>query len=77
MVLASASMARGLAASIPDIDLPADLIDRVEGDRSAGVDAACDLVCRIRDTGAFDGVHFIPVGRYREVAARLEQLLAP
>ena len=30
---------------------------------------------RIRETGAFDGVHLVPVARYREVAARLEQLL--
>jgi len=32
-------------------------------------------VLAIRDSGAFDGVHLIPVTRYREVAARLEQLL--
>jgi len=26
----------------------------------------------IRESGAFEGVHLIPVSRYREVAARLE-----
>jgi hypothetical protein len=30
----------------------------------------------IRDSGAFDGVHLIPVSKYREVAARLERQLA-
>ena len=29
----------------------------------------------IRDSGAFEGVHLIPVARYREVAARLERML--
>ena len=40
----------------------------------AGVDMACELIEAIRQSGAFDGVHVIPVGRYREVAARLERL---
>ena len=48
----------------------------LEKDRNAGVDAACDLVVGIRDSGAFEGVHLIPVARYREVAARLERDLA-
>jgi methylenetetrahydrofolate reductase (NADPH) len=75
MVLASASMAAGLAASIPDIDVPSELIDQVAADRDAGVRAACDLVLRVRASEAFDGVHLIPVGRYRDVAARLEGML--
>ena len=41
----------------------------------AGVDAACELVVAIRDSGAFDGVHLVPVSRYRQVATQLEQLL--
>jgi methylenetetrahydrofolate reductase (NADPH) len=75
MVLASSTMARNLAASIPDIQIPAALVEQVELDRNAGVDAVCDLVMEIRDSGAFDGVHLIPVARYREVASRLERLL--
>jgi methylenetetrahydrofolate reductase (NADPH) len=75
MVLASAGMARNLAASIPDIDIPDQLIDDVERDRNAGVDAACEQILAIRDSGAFDGVHLVPVSRYREVAARLEREL--
>jgi 5,10-methylenetetrahydrofolate reductase len=77
MVLASPAMARNLAAGVPDIELPAALVERVGRDRDAGVQAACDLVMAIRESGAFDGVHLIPVARYREVAARLEPLLRP
>jgi methylenetetrahydrofolate reductase (NADPH) len=75
MVLASEGHARRLAAAIPDIDIPDALLERVRCDRLAGVEATCDLVLQIRDSGAFDGVHVIPVARYREVAAHLEQQL--
>jgi methylenetetrahydrofolate reductase (NADPH) len=74
MVVASAGMARNLAATIPDIAIPDDLIAAVERDRDAGVAAACEQVLAIRDSGAFDGVHLVPVSRYRQVAARLEQV---
>ena len=76
MVLASAGMARRLAASIPDIQIPDELVRRVESDPSAGVDAACEQILALRDTGAFAGAHLVPVSRYRQVAARLEQELA-
>ncbi|MEU5993559.1 methylenetetrahydrofolate reductase [Spirillospora sp. NPDC047418] len=75
MVLASAGMARNLAAAIPDIDIPAELVEAVERDRAAGVAAACEQILALRDSGAFDGVHLVPVSRYREVAARLEREL--
>lgn len=75
MVIASPGHAASLAAAIPDIEIPASLAERVAADRLAGVDAACEQVMRIRESGAFDGVHLIPVARYRDVAARLEQLL--
>jgi 5,10-methylenetetrahydrofolate reductase len=55
--------------------VPPAVVARVERDRMAGVEIACDLVEQIRDSGAFDGVHLVPVNRYREVARRLE--LAP
>ena len=73
MVLASAGMARRLAASIPDIDIPDELVEAVERDPQAGVEAACNQVLELRDTGAFAGVHLVPVNRFRQVAARLEQ----
>jgi methylenetetrahydrofolate reductase (NADPH) len=75
MVLASEAHARRLAAAIPDITIPESLIRRVSADRQAGVEATCEYVLQIRDSGAFDGVHLIPVARYREVAARLENML--
>ena len=71
LVVASAGMARHL--TIPGLSVPPDLVARLETDRNAGVDAACDLVVGIRDSDAFDGVHLIPVARYRQVAARLER----
>jgi 5,10-methylenetetrahydrofolate reductase len=72
MVIASASMARKLSAAIAQLAVPAPVIDRIEQDPMAGIEIACDLVTAIRDSGAFDGVHLIPVSRYRETAARLE-----
>ncbi|GAT65798.1 methylenetetrahydrofolate reductase [Planomonospora sphaerica] len=75
MVIASENHARRLAAAIPDIDIPADLVERVAADRLAGVGAACEQVLAIRDSGAFDGVHLIPVSRYREVESRLSGAL--
>ena len=72
MVLASAAMARRLAATIPDIEIPASLADQVARDKMAGVEAACQQITRLRDSGAFAGVHLVPVNRYREISARLE-----
>lgn len=72
MVLTSAGMARKLAETVGDIRIPRRWIEAVEADRSAGVELACEQVLAIRESGAFDGVHLIPVSRYREVAARLE-----
>src|SRR5579863_6157867 len=65
MVIASASMGRKLSAAITQLAVPAPVIDRVEQDPMAGVEIACDLIAAIRDSGAFDGVHLIPVTRYR------------
>ncbi len=76
LVLASELHAQRLAAAVPDIAIPDRLARQAGTDRLAGVEAACDLVLQIRDSGAFAGVHLIPVTRYREVAARLEQHLA-
>lgn len=74
IVLASSAMARSVSEGL-SVEVPSELAERLEGDRSAGVEAACRLVLELRDSGAFEGVHLIPVGRYREVAARLEVLL--
>jgi 5,10-methylenetetrahydrofolate reductase len=75
MVIASAPMARKLSTDIPELAVPEPIISRVERDRGAGIDLACDLISAIRESGAFDGIHLIPVASYREIAARLELLL--
>jgi 5,10-methylenetetrahydrofolate reductase len=74
MVLASAKMAADLA-KLPQLTIPDALVEAVERDRDAGVEAACEQILKIRESGAFQGVHLIPVSRYRQVAARLEREL--
>ena len=76
MVVASAGMARKLTSSIPQLAIPNGVVESIESDPGAGVDIACELVQSIRASNLFDGVHLIPLGRYREVAHRVEQLLA-
>ena len=41
--------------------MPQFLIEALESDRDAGVDFACKMVDEIRQSGAFDGAHLIPV----------------
>jgi 5,10-methylenetetrahydrofolate reductase len=71
MVLPSPSMARKLTEDVPQLAVPEAIIDRLDRDRGSGVDIACDHIRAIRESEAFDGVHLIPVNRYREMAARL------
>ena len=73
LVLASAAMARKLSADVPQLAVERAVIDKLERYPDSGVDMACELIQAIRQSGAFDGVHVIPVGRYREVSARLER----
>lgn len=76
IVVASAAMGRKLTSDIAQLAVPTDVIEQLERDRGAGIGIACDLVMQIKASGAFDGVHLVPVGRYREVAARLEPMIA-
>jgi 5,10-methylenetetrahydrofolate reductase len=69
----SATTARKLSSDIPELAVPEPLLRALDADRDAGVDFACQMVREIRQSGAFDGVHLIPVSRYRDVARRLEQ----
>jgi methylenetetrahydrofolate reductase (NADPH) len=73
MVVPSAAMAAKLSASVPQLSVPRRWVDAVDRDSNAGVALACDLVSAVRESGRYDGVHLIPVNRYREVAARLER----
>jgi methylenetetrahydrofolate reductase (NADPH) len=75
LVLASAGMARRLRSTIPDIQIPDELVERVGADPDTGVEAACAQIEAVRATGAFSGVHLVPVSRYRQVSARLEGVL--
>lgn len=72
LVVASPAMAAALSRSTSQIRVPAALVDGLAVDRDAGVALACRLLEEVRASGAFDGVHLVPVGRYRTVAARLE-----
>ena len=74
MVLPSASMARKLVTDIPEITVPPSWLDAIERDRAVGTNLACELAQAIYESGAFDGVHFIPGVRYPETAALLEKL---
>jgi methylenetetrahydrofolate reductase (NADPH) len=77
MVVPSVTMARKLSADIQQLAVPNAWLDAIEEDPTAGVRLACDLVMEIKESGAFDGVHLIPVSKYRAVAADLEARLHP
>lgn len=71
LVLASSRMAARVNAAIPDIRVPQSVIDKLDDDPQVGLDIACDQIETIKSSGAFDGVHLVPVGRFREMAERL------
>jgi methylenetetrahydrofolate reductase (NADPH) len=71
LVLASARMARRINATIPDIRIPNTVIDKLEDDPGFGLELACEQIETLRASGAIDGVHLVPVGRYRQMAERL------
>src|ERR1700722_13727202 len=75
MVLPSPSMARKLSADVPQLAVPEAIIGQLDRDRGSGVDIACDHIKAIFESRAFDGIHLIPVNRYREMATKLESLL--
>lgn len=72
MVVGSAAMARRLTADIAQLAVPDWLTARLVDDPHAGVSYACQMISEIEASGAFDGVHLVPVRRYREVARLLE-----
>lgn len=71
LVLASSRMARRVNAALPDIRIPQRVIDKLDDSPDVGLDLACEQIEELRASGAFDGVHLIPVGRYPEMATRL------
>jgi methylenetetrahydrofolate reductase (NADPH) len=74
LVLASARMARRINATIPEIRVPERVIDKLESDPEYGIDYAIEQIQTIKESGLFDGVHLVPVTRYRQIAARLSDL---
>jgi methylenetetrahydrofolate reductase (NADPH) len=74
LVMASAKMAARIAADLPEIKVPNDLIEALEHDPDAGVHRALDLVRTLQQSGAVDGVHLVPVGRYHQVATLMRSL---
>jgi methylenetetrahydrofolate reductase (NADPH) len=76
LVLAGPRMAQRVRASLPDIRIPQRIIDKLDDENDLGIDLACEQIEAIRESGAFDGVHLVPVGRYREVAERVQELRA-
>ncbi len=71
LVLASSRMAQRVNASIPDIRIPQSIIDKLDDDPQFGIDLAFEQIETLRSSGAIDGVHLVPVGRYKQMAARL------
>ncbi len=71
MVIPSARMARKLSADVPQLAVPPDLVELVDRDPDAGVAFAADLIDAVAATNQFQGVHLVPVARYREIAAAL------
>jgi len=74
LVLASARMARRINVTIPEIRVPERVIDKLESDPEYGIDYAIEQIETVKDSGLFDGVHLVPVTRFRQIAARLGDL---
>ena len=73
LVLASTRMAQRINASFPEIRVPQTIIDKLD-DPEVGIDLACEQIATIKESGAFDGIHLVPVSRYRDIADRLREL---
>ena len=73
IVLSSSRMARRINAALPEIRVPEQIVDKLDGNPHLVVDLACEQIATLRESGAFDGVHLVPVGSYREVATRLAE----
>jgi 5,10-methylenetetrahydrofolate reductase len=74
LVLASSRMAKRINATIPDIRIPESIIDKLDDDPQVGIDLACEQIETLKSSGAIDGVHLVPVGRFRQMAEALKSL---
>ena len=71
LVLTNKRMAQRINASLPDVRIPQSIIDKLDDDPQVGIDLAMDQIETLRGSGAFDGVHLIPVSKFREISQRL------
>ncbi len=74
LVLASSRMARSINASIPEIRIPQGIINKLDDAPEVGVELACEQIEGLRESGAFDGIHLVPVSRYKTMATRLAEM---
>ena len=65
-------MAQRVNAALPDVHIPRRIVDKLDGNPDIGVELACEQIEAIEGSRAYDGVHLVPVGRFREMAARLD-----
>ena len=77
LVLADSRMAARVNATVAGITVPQAIVDKLDGNPELGIDLALEQIEEIKDSGAFEGVHLVPVGRYKEVAERLRAAKAP
>jgi 5,10-methylenetetrahydrofolate reductase len=71
LVLTNKRMAQRINAALPDVRIPQSVIDKLDDDPQVGIDLAMDQIEMLRASGAFDGVHLIPVNKFREISERL------
>jgi methylenetetrahydrofolate reductase (NADH) len=60
MPLKSVKMARFMNSNVEGIDVPEDVISRMENDRATGIEIACDFIKEIADYT--DGIHIMAMG---------------
>lgn len=73
LVLSSSKMARNIANTVKEVNVPEHLIAALEDDADAGVEYALNMIDEIAVTRAIEGVHLVPVTRIVQVAERLRQ----
>ncbi len=60
MLLKSAKMARFINENIPGIDVPKDIIDRMEKEGVTGIEIVCDFIAKVHQV--IDGIHIMAMG---------------
>ncbi len=74
LVLGGRRMAERINATLPDVHIPQRIVDKLD-DPSFGLELARRQTEELKASGAFDGIHLIPVGRFREVVDALRDVL--